>query len=813
MAVTLSDKITALSKRGVINPSLVLDVEGVETIFTCVRVKRKVRIGEPGYFIGGDWVIGATTDQENQRQIISLEGTTTQIQQQLLQDKGGTSSASTMQVSLVDVGGIATRLVSPGVVVDEILGRKARIWLSFAEGAFPSEYMIIFQGIITAVDYGANIVLTIASPEVKKNQEVFTKTQVKLSGAHNNSVTTLLLDSVDGLITPNPSEGLQCYVRVDDELIEYDAIDEATNSLTGCTRAQLTSVANAHDDQADVQSFYRLQGNGLELALKVLLSGKNGPWVEDISAENFVELNPYVGEVVDAIYFPIDIITKYGVTVGSLCSITGASNPANNVTEVAVTSVINLGRGSYVILDGPGLVVETGSDAVASFRSQYDVLGEGAAFGQNEVDIDEFERLIDLFNSAMPDFDFYLKDSITVREFVDTEILFPTGAYSIPRKGKVSVGFTSPPLAIANVPNIDSTQIVRPDKIKISRSIGKYFYNVAVFRYDIDSLEDKYLAGRVTVDGDALSRIPVGSRPLTITSRGLRNNATTSEILDLAAQRFMERYRFAAELVKAQVQYGVGFQIEVGDVVVFGDETLAITDSKSGARGFTPRLMEVVNKTMNIKTGEVNLDLLDTSYLNDGRYGIFSPSSIVDSGSTTTSIKITDSFGLDIGSIESDKWRSYIGYNIIVHDPEWTTSYETMITGISTADPYKLEVSTMGGIPAAGWIVDILDYDDSEQQAQTLPKALHCFWTPQIPVVTGVSGTQLTIDAGDVSKLSAGAKVIVHNDWLVASEEVFVDSIAGTTVTLRTDIGFTPDSTYFLDLVGFQDGGAAYRWL
>lgn len=906
MAFGISARAQSLSKKTTQEPSLVLEIDGVTTIYGCVVLKRYIRIGDPDLYIGDSWVIGGFTPVEDQEDIISLEGTTTQIQQQLLQDKGGTQSVSTMQIALLDLNEKATKLITPGEVVDDILGRSARIWLSYADGAYPEDYIILFQGVISQVQGSSLVTLTISSPEVQKNQEIFTKIQTTLAspfrynsvtvqnlkwtavppngtsvtiayvntGANpptfttignaisvnittgvttanqirnqfNESVdsnavaarllvecsisgtgatpqttagatnlvqdTTVEVEDAAGFLTP--ADDLQCFVRIGDELVRYTAVDLVNDELTGCSRAQLGTLADSHDADADVTSFYRVQGTGLDLALKLLLSGVDGPWIEDLAVSKFVRIDASISDIPDAVFFETDVVKKYGITVGSTCTITGATDSANNVVDAVVSSMVNYLNGVYLILDGAGLAVETTTAAVASFRSQYDVLGEGAGLGQESVDVAEFERLQDLFNSGMPDYDFYIKDSITVREFVDQEILFPCGGYSIPRKGRISCGFTSPPLAIANLPNLDSEQIVDPHRTIVQRQIGRYFYNVVVFRYNEDVLEEKFLAGLVTADSDSLDQIPVGARPMTITSKGLRKDPTTDQLLTVNAQRLLERYRFAAEMIKAKVQYGTGFQIEVGDVVVYGDNDLLLPDSKFGTRAFTPRLMEVVNKSMNIKTGEIMLDLLDTSYLTDGRYGVFSPSSVLDSGSSPTQIHVTESFGIDPESIETDKWRPYIGYKLLIHDAEWTVTYETTLRGISTSDPHVLLVDTIGVSLAAGYIVEIDTYDDADASSQALPKALHCFWDPQIAVVTGISGTQLTVGAGDATKILPGAKIIVHNDWINASDEVKVDSIAGVTVTLSDDIGFTPDSSYFLELIGFKDAGPAYRWL
>lgn len=813
MAFNLTNSAKTRAQQTNLKPSLVLEIDGVTTLYGCVIVKKYVRINDAGLVIGDGWTIGGTDDVEDQSDIISLDGTTTDVTQQLLQDKGGTGSISSLQISLIDPFDEATKLVSPGVVVEDILGRGARVWLSFAEGAWPEDYTVLFRGQISSVSADSKITLTVASPEIQKNQELFFKIQTALSADITNSQTSIAVQDASAFVLPSGDGKLRSYVRVGDELVEFTGVNTGTSTLTGCVRGSLGTVAAVHTNGDEVDSFYRLKGNGPTLALQVYMSGKNGPFVTDVPIRSIQRLTPSEAYA-DALYFETDVITLYGIVVGDKVTVSGATNSTNNFTEAVISSIEPIENGYLVYVSGESIVDELTTSAVAAFRSKYDVLGYGAQLGGDEVDVPEFERLIDLFVSSFPDYDFYLKDTVTVRDFVDTQILFPCGAYSIPRKGKISMGFTSPPVAIATIPQLDSTQIVNPDKTSIQRSIGKYFYNSVIYKYDLSATEDKYKAGRITLQSDSLARIQVGNKPMTIQSDGLRNDPVTNKILDTNSRRFMERYKFGAELIKCKVQYGTGFQIEVGDVVIYGDNTLLLPDTKFATRSFEPRLMEVVNKSMNIKTGEVQLDLLDTNYLTDGRYGIFSPSSVLDSGSTSSVIRVKDSFGIDASEIEADKWRNYIGRKVVIHDEDWTVQWDSVLLSISDGDPYELTVQALPGAPPAGYVMDLREYQDDAKKDESISKSVHCFWTPQIQVVSGTSGTVFDVGSSDAAKLLQNATILLHtDDWVTVSSEVQVQSVSGTTVTLKTSLGFTPNSTYFVELVGFKDGGSAYRFL
>lgn len=72
--------------------------------------------------------------------------------------------------------------------------------------------------------------------------------QLDLNGAHNNSVTTLNINTTSLL----KSSG---FVKIDDEVIRYTG--KTATTLTGCERGRLGTVAASHADNAAVFPYYR----------------------------------------------------------------------------------------------------------------------------------------------------------------------------------------------------------------------------------------------------------------------------------------------------------------------------------------------------------------------------------------------------------------------------------------------------------------------------------------------------------------------------------------------------------------------------
>ena len=111
-----------------------------------------------------------------------------------------------------------------------------------------------------------------------------------------------------------------------------------------------------------------------------------------------------------------------------------------------------------------------------------------------------------------------------------------------------------------------------PNSIKQRRSIHKYLYNVFTYKYNIDSIEDKFLNVRSVISTDSIDRINVGKKQLKIEAGGLRNNPETNTLIENISQRMADRYKFAPVYFNGvNVSFKDGFAIEVGDIVPFGD--------------------------------------------------------------------------------------------------------------------------------------------------------------------------------------------------------------------------------------------------
>lgn len=720
MSLTVSQRTLTAAEAIQKTPVLVLCIDGLDTKYGTSTIFELIKIGDPGLLIDGTWVIGGQRALDNQEALLSMSDSTNTIRQTLDVDKGRGSTISSMELGLVDFDNKVTELIAPGILVEDILGAKAQVYMGF-EGVPFSEFNLIFRGNVDDVKSSPGLVkINLAHPDNKKRQLIAPKTETKITAAINNSQTTgIILEDADEIILPTADSSFVSYVRIEDEIIEFTGITLG-NELTGVVRGSLFTTAVSHSIDTDLVSFYTLEGTAMDLALKIMLS--NGPeyWVENVEIQNFVQL-PDASLVDNAIYFEgVDIQEKYGVTIGDYCTVTGASNGANNFVNRVVTGVIETDSGFYIQVDGAALVTETDSPAVIKFKSQYATLPIGLGMSPDEVDVAEHLRIQQLFLSSF-EYKFYLKESIdNAQDWLEQEIYKPASAYSLPRRARSSVGFMSQPIPSEDSVTITSTDVVKPQNLTIRRTTAKAFFNHIVYKFEQDTLEDKFLRGRINRSQTSLDRIKVGTKALVIQSLGMRESLNAINLADLSSDRRLKRYEFGAEFFEnVELTFGKGFRIEIGDVILFDPSGLKVSDIVSGTRDKPVKLFSVENKTMNLKTGQIQLHIVDTSYDNQARYALYGPASRIKVGLSSTQfiIEPIPQLPKTYGTNEWQRWSRFPDVAVKIRSEDFTTRFfQTVITNISgntitVAGP-------MGFTPQPGDTMELADYDFASTTAQ-----------------------------------------------------------------------------------------------
>ncbi len=831
MSFDITTRAECAVQKSRVEPQLVLEIDGVPTLFSAVEISRLIRIGDAGLVIGNNWKIGGTVLVENQENIISFEGgSAARIEQQLQPDKGSVSSVSSIQIALNDKRLALSKVISPGVIIEEVLGVTATLWLGFKGTAFKEDYVQIFSGIIDDVESGGGQVkLNIAHPEQLKRQEIFTPTNVEVVGDLSDTQTTIPL--VDASEMPTPIMGpsgvedtaIKFHVKIGDEIIQYARV--SGNNLIGCVRGSLGTLPETHEvDEGDTEpltgkSLINLEDSAINCALKIMLSGTNGYFSTGIPAKRFVNPNPLL-TVANSVFFQNVILNRdHGLIPGDFVTITGSPIPSNNCTLKPILDIVDTDSGSYAVISGVNFVPEPDSPAVASFRSQFDTLGYGLGLTPKQTDCSEH---VYWDNTLLASFTyrFVFTDTINGKDFLDKEIYMPIGAFSIPRQGRVSMGYHVGPIARTGMKTVDKTNIKNPHKIKLRRTINKNFYNTIIYKFDKSVVDDKYASGVVQVSSDSKKKIKVGNKVLSVASSGLRRSLDGIGIAGRVANRYLSRYQFAAEFFESiELLFKTGFTIEPGDAVMFNPTDLEITDTVTGTRNKRPKLFTVINKKLDAKTGEATIALVDSNFDESERYGTVSPSSVI-VGGTTTKITVRDSFGDLFPGGEYRKWVDYAGMPIIIHSPDWSFAERVTLKGINSANAYQFDIdpeTPLSISPPSGYIIDIDNYPDNDDLSDNAKyKAVHAFIGEVGQVLSGISDTEFRMSDTLGAKIKVGETVRIHNaDYSIDSSEVKVKSIVfdegATNYIITVDVmGFTPDNTLSIDMPELPDGNRAY---
>jgi hypothetical protein len=820
MALELTENARELSQQTNIQQQIIIVFEPFPFIFSTLGVTKFARYGDEIVYNQPNLVYGGVIPEPDSRAFISLDGTTNSIKQQIEIDRGGSSSITSFKVRLVDKDGLIVDLFTPNnQYVDDPLGITARVFLNFVGGAHPEDSALFLIGQVVEIDHGAGYAdITISSPQAKKRAKAFTKSTTELTGNINSTDTVIPVENTINFLSPQ--DAIRTYIKINDEIIEVG--NRTASSFDVITRGALNTIADNHDNEDPVESFYRLEGQNLELALKLMLSKSgNEPVFTNIKALAFQVLDS-LNTVPNAILLESENIQgDYGVVIGDLITVTGATNAQNNITDALIIGFGKIPNQQEYIIVNQNLVDEIGSSAIISINSKYNVLPDGLGMSPLEVDVERHEFLASLFPDDVVDMDFFIDDTITGTSFIDEELYFPAGFYSVPRAGnKASCNITIPPLAVNQVPTLSAANIGGADRIKIKRTTNKYFFNSIVYRFEKDSLDSNFLATNVNISATSIGKINVENKPLTIESNGLRRGSETNLFINRKAIRLLDAYQLSAETIQIDVLYKVGFVIEVADTVIFDGSDLKIVDSRLGSRDFENRVMLVLNKSIDLKKGRITLTLIDTGLSSVGRFGVIGPSSTIDAGSTDTILRLKQGLQIPLGFDESFKWTDYIGENVLVRTRDYSFTEETELLGIDFGSPNTIIVSALTSPPPEDYIVEIINYPDSPNATEAAKwKNVHVFLTPQILITNGINDTEVEINIADVDKLFIGSVVRVHSpDYSNDSQTDLVDtdpeivSIVGNVITFDKSLGFTPAPNDQIDLIGFSaDEGLPYR--
>jgi len=725
LPLTLNAKLA--SKRLNIKPLLTLVIDGVATTFSSGLVKEYIRIGDDDLYIdnylGDPWYIGGFRVVGDQEDLMTFqEGTTTRLSGQLQPDKGVGVSVTQMTITVLDDNNELSQLISPGFVVTELIGKDCKVQLGFEDTAYPSDFTTIFRGVIENLASGPGWVrFSLSSPEQKKRKVVFEPRIGELDTLISDvgSITTIDLVSATGFYeqfngpSGAPDSDVTYGVRIGDEFFTYTGI--TGNQLTGVTRnpSPYDYGQQAHAVGDEVRQIVRIEGNGLDIARKVMLSGWNTFWKNGVDVSNFNVVELPSTTVSNAIFFfGVDVEDEYGLFAGDYISTAGAANGANNV---ALKQIIEIGKnndGSWIVVDGVTFVDELDSAATIAFRSQWDTLPFGLKMKPNDVDQYEYNRIFRLFLSSF-DLDFLFQEQTEGKSFIEEQILAPMSCFSIFRNGRSSLSYHIGPIPGAELLVLSQDNIENANKLVIQRGISRNYINTVFYNWDYNHRDGQFDSAETYDDQTSKDDFGVDTRSRTILAKGMTSANQALARSEQAADRLLNRYKRAAEWIdNIEVQFGDGFPADVGDIVILDTAGLSVTDIRSGTRQGTERLFQILNKSLDIKTGKVAISITDTNFSTAARYCLVSPVSKIKSGSSATAFVIESSFSSVYGTNEYLKWQRFGEFICRVRSPDGVTRNATALVNTVNGNAVTLQAG-LGFTPQAGDLFEFSTYNDA----------------------------------------------------------------------------------------------------
>lgn len=807
------------------NIAVVVKIPGLD-LLTNKTVVEKIRYGLPDLEYGDPVVYGGSRAIAGQRDLIAEQSALTISQK--VEPEQGRGSISTLSLSFIDVDQYMTQAITPGVIIDEILGKTVEVFAAYEQLSYPDDYFRTFRGRITGVKAEPGLItLQFSDPNVKKNQKVFREAGSTLSAGISDSDTTIPVvsnsDFHKQILGPAGTydPAIKTYLLLNDEVIEVPATGFGSNVFTGCIRGARGTTPAAAVLGDEVFSAVQIEDHLIDMSLKLMLSGFNGTWKDSEPIKNLGETgDPSLGVLPDAIIMPagVDAVRDLGQSVGDYITVSGATNGGNNKTVVVQAFDDLFGRPNQIIRTDSTFITEVDSPALLAFRSEFDTYPTtcGVKLTPPEVDVDQYQFIKNTFlGTAAFSYRFYLTASERLKSFMEAEINLPVALYSLTRQGKISVNITKPPLADQRLQFLNEDNILNATKIAPQRAVNnRKFFNEIEFQYDLSDT-DRFLTKRTDVDTDSLNVIGI-SQVLPIKSKGAKTDLGFGTIVESRSTFILNRYSNGALILTAVINWEVAGLIEAGDTVVLTDNgALQITNMQTGERDFGEQLLEVLDRKLDIKNGRGTFQLLTgIGAALDDRFAGVSPSSIVGVGSTTSRIIITESFGAIFPGNERGKYEDYVGLPIKVHNADFSIVEVVNLLPLPADNNDALDVSpALSFAPTAGFIVDLADYPtDADPNTNALYKLIHSFATPTADVVSGASSTVFDVSAGDALKFQIGLPILIHSlDFTIASPEVKVLSVVSTTITVDAPLGFTPAAGQKIQLIGFADGGQPYR--
>lgn len=297
----------------------------------------------------------------------------------------------------------------------------------------------------------------------------------------------------------------------------------------------------------------------------------------------------------------------------------------------------------------------------AGTNGTYDTLPSHWALGIDQTLVDvatwesEAEAWLDFTKTDFTlgyQFRFLYNSKVEGKRFLEDEILKVLNAYApVKVTGSLSFKAFAPPVPFADLPKLD-------EKILQTKKVGgglAAMINIALFEYDHDLVQGKYLKNVEYSDGASISEHGESAR-FEVRSRGIRSDLDGDDIILNRWNRIKQRFSKPVPKIAIRGFYSTHL-FEIGEIVNFSHPSLP--DVELGTRGMSGKIVEIVNKSFDLAGGAVHYDMLLTGF--GQRYGLWAPDTVPTYDSATQEEKDRYMFWCDdsekLGAADDDAKR------------------------------------------------------------------------------------------------------------------------------------------------------------
>jgi len=130
-----------------IKPNLILEVDGIPVKFGALGIDKKA-LFDDGLFFDTDVHFDSPVADSDGRDWITIGRTTKTLDQQLIPEKAGAGSISSITIEILNKNSELSKLFQVGNLLSDPLNSRARVYLTFDGAEHPEDSINIFNGSI-----------------------------------------------------------------------------------------------------------------------------------------------------------------------------------------------------------------------------------------------------------------------------------------------------------------------------------------------------------------------------------------------------------------------------------------------------------------------------------------------------------------------------------------------------------------------------------------------------------------------------------------------------------------------------------------